>query len=122
LTKRHKRGATEISQPLWLRTIAFACVLLVAVVSSAQVIHTHGKTLPNQTTQVDSAGNGSQLPGGEERCPLCVAMHSALPAVVSLQPIQLVMVECLPVVAVEHTYDAAWHFAMFSRPPPVRNL
>ena len=118
MTKRLQRGATESAHPLWLRAVAFACLLLVAAASSAQAAHIHGKLLPNQSAQVDAAADASQLPGGEANCPLCVAMHSALPTVVSLQPVQMVLVECKPATVVEQRHDAQWHFAMFSRPPP----
>lgn len=122
MTKRLHRRATEPSHPLWLRALAFACLLLVTAVSSAQVSHIHGQWLPHQHAQVGAAADASQLPGGEERCPLCVAMHSALPTVVSLQPVQLVLVVCRLATVSEHTHDAQWHFAMFSRPPPVKSL
>ncbi len=92
--------------------IAFACLLLVAGASSAQATHIHGKLLPNQSTQVDGVADASQLPGGEANCPLCVAMHSALPTVV----------ECKLATVVEQRRDSQWHFAMFSRPPPAVNL
>jgi hypothetical protein len=122
LTKRLQRGATGYTHPLWLRGLALACLLLVAGASTAQATHIHGQWLPHQSAQVGGAADGSQLPGGEERCPLCVAMHSALPASVSLQPVEMVLVECRPVTVVEHSHDAQWHFAMFSRPPPVVTL
>jgi hypothetical protein len=122
LTKRLQRGANDPTHPLWLRTLAFACLLLVTAASSAQVAHIHGQWLPHQKAQVGAAADASQLPGGEERCPLCVAMHSALPAVVSLQPMQLVLVECRLATLTEHTHDSQWHFAMFSRPPPAVTL
>ena len=81
--------------------------------------HIHGQWLPHQKAQVSTTVDASQLPGGEERCPLCIAMHSALPASVSVQPVQMVLVVCLLSVVEEHGHDAQWHFAMFSRPPPV---
>jgi hypothetical protein len=96
--------------------------LLVTVASSAQVTHIHGEWLPHHDAQVSAAVDASQLPGGEGRCPLCVAMHSALPVSMSVQPLQTVLVDCLLSVVEEHGYDAQWHFAMFSRPPPVVTL
>ena len=102
--------------------MAFACLLLVTAASSAQAAHIHGQWLPHQAAQVGSAADVSQVPGGEERCPLCVAMHSALPVAVSLQPVQLVLVECRLATVVEQAHDSQWHFAMFSRPPPVVTL
>jgi hypothetical protein len=102
--------------------MAFACLLLVVGASSAQAAHIHGKLLPNQSAQVDTAADASQVPGSEASCPLCVAMHSALPTVVSLQPVPMVLVECKLATVVEQGHDAQWHFAMFSRPPPVVTL
>jgi hypothetical protein len=122
LTKRLQRGATDPTHPFWLRGLAFACLLLVTVAASAQVTHIHGQWLPHQKAQVGAPADASQLPGGEERCPLCVAMHSAMPATLSVQPMQMVLVACLLSVVEEHGHDAHWHFAMFSRPPPVVTL
>lgn len=122
MTKQLQSGTNGHAQSLWLRVLASLCLLLVVGASSAQATHIHGKLLPNQAAQVGAAADISQLPGGEERCPLCVAMHSALPAAVSLQPVQLVLVECSVAAAVKHSHDSPWHFAMFSRPPPVVNL
>jgi hypothetical protein len=105
-----------------MRVLAYACLLLVIGASSVQAVHIHGQWLPQRAAQVVPAADGSQLPGGEDRCPLCVAMHSALPVSTHLEPARLVLVECRPAQAVDHTPDAAWHFAMFSRPPPVETL
>ena len=122
MTKRLHRRATDPTHPFWLRGLALVCLLLVTVASSAQVAHIHGQWLPHDKAQVSTTVDASQLPGGEERCPLCVAMHSAMPATVSLQPVQLMLVACLLTTVEEHGHDAHWHFAMFSRPPPVVTL
>ena len=103
---------------MWLRVLAFACLLLLTGASSLQAAHIHGELLPHQQTLVDAPADASQLPGGEDRCPLCVAMHSALPAVVRLEPAQLVLVECRLAAVAECAHESQWHFAMFSRPPP----
>ena len=102
--------------------MAFACLLLVAGASSVQAVHLHGQWLPHQAAQVEAAADGSQLPGGEDRCPLCVAMHSALPVRAHVEPTRLVVMECRLAQGVDHAPAAAWHFAMFSRPPPVVTL
>jgi hypothetical protein len=39
-----------------------------------------------------------------------------------LQPVPMVLVECKLATVVEQGHDAQWHFAMFSRPPPVVTL
>jgi hypothetical protein len=104
--------------PLWTRTLALVCLLLVSAVSFAQAAHIHGQWLPDRhhhaSTQVDS----SQLPGGEERCSLCVAMHSALPVAMHVEPALTVLTEVRLVPTLDRAPAALWHFAMFSRPPP----
>lgn len=122
LSQRIQRGDVGHSYPLWLRVLAFACLLLVSGASSVQAVHIHGQWLPQKAVQVGAAADGSQLPGGEEHCPLCVAMHSALPVSAHLEPTRLVLVECRLVQSVDRAPEAAWHFAMFSRPPPLKTL
>jgi hypothetical protein len=46
-------------------------------------------------------------------------MHSALPVAMQAGPAQMVLVESRPASVVDRVPDAQWHFAMFSRPPPV---
>jgi len=60
--------------------------------------------------------------GGEEHCPLCIAMHSALPVAAHIDALHLTLVECKVVQALNHAPETQWHFAMFSRPPPVKTL
>lgn len=105
-----------------LRVLALACLLLVAVASSVEAVHVHGRWLPQQAAQAGAAADGSQLPGGEDHCPLCVAMHSALPVQVHVEPVRLLLVDCKAVQGIDREPESAWHFAMFSRPPPVETL
>jgi hypothetical protein len=102
-----------------LRVLASACLLLVGFASSAQAVHLHGDWLPHHAAQVGSVADGSQLPGGEERCPLCVAMHSALPVTAKTVATTLVLVACKVATVADRLPSSQWHFAMFSRPPPV---
>ncbi len=120
--KRAQRGSAEHAQPLWLRVLAYACLLLVVGASSFQAIHIHGKWLPQNAIHAGSQPAGSQVPGGEEHCPLCMAMHSALPVAGHVDVVRLTLVECKPVQALQYAPEALWHFAMFSRPPPVETL
>jgi hypothetical protein len=107
-------------QPMWMRLLALACLLFVGVASSAQAVHIHGKWLPDNTVKASTAADASQLPGGEEHCPLCLAMHSAaLPISAHVEPVRLLVVELRPTQTVEHIPESQWHFAMFSRPPPL---
>jgi hypothetical protein len=103
-----------------MRMLAMACLLLVGAVSSAQAVHIHGDWLPHHDAQVSGAADASQLPGGEEHCPLCVAMHSALPVSTTIAPAGLVLVVCTLPAVLDRLPNSQWHFASFSRPPPVR--
>jgi hypothetical protein len=98
--------------------LAAACVLLVGMASSAQVTHIHGQWLPEHAQKAAAPADASQLPGGEEHCPLCVAMHSALPVALQVAPAQMVVVVCRLASLVDRVPATQWHFAMFSRPPP----
>ena len=103
-----------------MRLLALACLLLVGAASSAQAAHIHGQWLPDNAAKASTAADASQLPGGEDRCQLCQAMHSAgLPVYVRVEPVRLVLVEIRPAQVVDKKPDSQWHFAMFSRPPPV---
>ena len=118
MLKRLQNRAVD-AQPTWLRTMALLCLLLVAFSSSAQAVHVHGQWLPHQQTQVDIAADTSQSQS-EASCPLCVAMHSTLPVAATIPATEMVADEPMRVVAVaDRVPDETWHFARFSRPPPV---
>jgi hypothetical protein len=102
--------------------LALACLLLVAGASSVQAVHIHGQWLPDHAQKAGPAADASQLPGGEDHCPLCVAMHSALPVSAHLQAGRLLLLESATALVVDRAPECAWHFAMFSRPPPVVTL
>ena len=121
MTQRFKRGAVEHTYPLWLRMLTLACLLLVAGASTVDAVHIHGEWLPHHGAQVGAAAVGSQLPG-EESCPLCVAMHSALPVVARLEPVRVVLLGSKMAQGVDRAPETMWHFAMYSRPPPVATL
>jgi hypothetical protein len=107
------------TQPTWLRTVAFFCLLLVAFSGSAQAVHVHGQWLPHQQTQADVAVQSAQAPS-EAACQLCVAMHSTLPVAATVPSTELLAQKAIRVVApADRVPDEAWHFARFSRPPPV---
>ena len=107
---------------MWMRVLTLACLLLGVGASSVQAIHIHGEWLPQNAIHAGSLPNGSQAPGGEEHCPLCVAMHSALPVAAHANTFLLTLVECKLVQALNHAPETQWHYAMFSRPPPVETL
>jgi hypothetical protein len=118
LTKRLQRGAKVAVHPFWMRTLAMFCLLLVGAASVAQAAHIHGKWLPERASKASSPADASQVPGGEEHCSLCVAMHSALPVTERVEPVRLVLVDCVLAQTVVCAPEQRWHFAMFSRPPP----
>ena len=98
--------------------LAFVCVLLIGFASSAQAVHSHGEYLPGHAAHVGGPPDASQIPGGEANCPLCVAMHSALPTTTGGVTVTTALVACTVATVVGRIADEPWHFAMFSRPPP----
>lgn len=104
-------------QPLWLRLAAFVCVLLISVAGVAQAAHIHGDLLPNHATRIGAPidNNGAV---SEDACPLCVAMHSALPAAGFAAPPSASRGESTPPSARSRKPQSPWTFAAFSRPPP----
>ncbi|GAC1357857.1 MAG: hypothetical protein NVSMB3_04660 [Acidobacteriaceae bacterium] len=100
------------SRPVWVQILALVCLLLVVVVSTAQVCHVHEKASVRQ-------GSRQGDPAPENHCPLCVAMHSALPTGVHVAPEPLASVRALDSIAADAERMFRWRFEMASRPPPV---
>jgi len=107
------------SHPLWLRWVAAVCLLFAGVASSAETVHIHGDWLPHHAAQVGAPADATQGPGGEEHCPLCIGMHSVLPVAERVAATTMVLVECKLPTVVDRLPSSQWHFALFSRPPPV---
>jgi hypothetical protein len=92
-------------------------MLLVSVAAVAQAAHIHGELLPNHATQIGAHVDGDGAVS-EDACPLCVAMHSALPtAGFAALPSGLAPESTLPS-ACSRKPQSLWTFAAFSRPPP----
>lgn len=104
-------GLRAGSRPLWLRTLAVVCLVLVVLMSTVQVCHVHGEMTAKQ-------GSRQGDPAPENHCPLCVAMHSALPAGIHVSPEPLAAVRALDSVAADAERMFRWRFEMASRPPP----
>jgi hypothetical protein len=105
-------------QPLWLRAVTLFCVLLLGSASVAQAAHIHGQWLPHSKPEVSKYTAGP-LTSAEDACPLCVAMHSALPVqAVALPAATLVESTQVPAFA-RRFVPQIWQFEQFSRPPPV---
>jgi hypothetical protein len=105
------------SQPNWLRAVALFCVFLIGSVSTAQAAHIHGQWLPKNSPEITKHAAGPAA-STEDACPLCVAMHSALPAQMPVV-VPSIVVEAVSLPAQTTTVVASvWHFELFSRPPP----
>ena len=106
-------------RPKWLRVAAFLCVLMVGVAGIAQAAHIHGEWLPSSATQ--AAAHTTLTPAiGEDACPLCVAMHSALPVTGFAALLVALLLECNLLLVSTHNPRTLWYFAAFGRPPPSR--
>jgi hypothetical protein len=119
MLKRHHRGAVASSHPFRLRMLALFCLLTFGLASSVQTVHIHGDWLPSHAAKVGAPADASQLPGGEEHCPLCTAMHSVLPETERTMPEPVAVRGPVVAQSAVTSADAQWHFALFSRPPPV---
>jgi hypothetical protein len=108
-------------RPLRLRVAALLCVVLVAVAGVAQAAHIHGKWLPNSAAQV-SAHTTLSDGVAEDACPLCVAMHSALPVSGYAAVLVALLLETGTFSVLSREPRSTWYFAAFSRPPPELKL
>ncbi|MBS1798274.1 MAG: hypothetical protein JSS95_00465 [Acidobacteria bacterium] len=102
-------------RPMWLRVLAVVCVLVVTLMSTAQVSHAH--TDFSVTKQNSNHNNPTT-----DHCPLCVAMHSALAISQQYAPEPTLSIQRLDSVAAEAARIFHWRFEMASRPPPVASL
>jgi hypothetical protein len=104
-------------RPIGLRIGAFFCALLLGLAGIAQAGHIHGQWLPSSATQIAAL---SALPPelGENSCPLCMAMHSALPMTGFAVLLVGLLLECSVLLVSTHKPRTLWYFAAFSRPPP----
>jgi hypothetical protein len=100
--------------PKWFRRVALVCVMLVCVMSTVQAFHTHEDST---FTKQDSHHN---RPAPEDNCPLCVAMHSALPVALHVAPEPMILVQALDSIAMDAERIFRWRFEMASRPPPAK--
>ena len=102
---------------IWLRVAALLCVLVVGIAGVAQAAHIHGELLPSSA--VRAAAHTALSPAmGEDACPLCVAMHSALPVAGFAAVMVALLLECNLLLGSTHKPRILWYFAAFSRPPP----
>ena len=112
-------GQSQSTRPqstqTYLRTLL--CLLLVLFGSTVQAAHAHGKLLPVGKAQISSFTAGQAFLE-EELCPLCAAMHSALPSP-TVPVLHAAVVKTVTLaVAPRSLRRQHWSFELFSRPPP----
>ena len=103
---------SEQRRPSWLRLLAILCVLVVCIMSTVLACHTHADfSALKQNSQHSN-------PATDDHCPLCVAMHSALPVSLHVTPEPMLQIQALSSVAADAQRIFRWRFEMASRPPP----
>ena len=117
MTRVHQRDRHIGPRPLWLRVGVFLCVMLVGVAGIAQAAHMHGDWLPKSAAQV-SAHTTFSSGISEDDCPLCMAMHSALPVAGFAALVLALLLEARTFAFRSRKPRTLWYFAAFSRPPP----
>jgi hypothetical protein len=109
-------GDSQQRRPLWLRLLAVLCVVVVCMMSTVLACHTHADfSALKQNSQHHS-------PATDDHCPLCVAMHSALPVSLHVTPEPMLQIQSLNSVAADARRIFRWRFEMASRPPPPSKL
>lgn len=101
-------------RPLWLRVLALVCILMVTIMGTAQLVHSHTE-FSKQHSQ--NHGNTSS----NDSCQLCVAMHYAFDVPQHFAPEPMVRIQRLDSVAAEAERLFRWRFEMASRPPPAQD-
>ena len=121
LHRDHSRGncsTARSSSPVWTRWLVLAVALLFGTVSTAQAAHVHRPA--GAVHHLQGLPSGTPSADTEEHCPLCVAMHAALPAPMHLAAAPVSQDDRCEGVSQAFAAITAWHFARFSRPPPAR--
>lgn len=110
------KAPRTLSQPMTLRY--WVGILAVFLGLLGQTLHTHALTSVSSGAKDHAVVIASA--SDVDTCPLCVAMHSTLPVADAVPPIEVVAYKpLLGAAATDRVPDQAWHFARFSRPPPV---
>ena len=105
-----QRGRTH-QRPTWLRLMVLLCVLMVCVMGTVQVAHSH------ESSTLLKQGPGHNGPATGDHCPLCVVMLSDLPISMDT-PEPILEIHVLDTVAADAERIFRWRFEMASRPPP----
>ncbi|NYF79185.1 DUF2946 family protein [Granulicella arctica] len=96
-------------------------VLLLIVMSTVQVCHTHDPLLQQSNLHHGTPRpNQNQSPTPTpDHCPLCMALHAAMPATAQSAPEPVLLVQTLNSPAADARRIVPWHFHLAIRPPPV---
>ncbi|WP_263415406.1 hypothetical protein [Terriglobus albidus] len=94
----------------WMRWVAVLCMLLIMVASTVELCHTHPDSVQQTRDQRQS--------GPTDHCPLCVAMHSALPTSLHVTPEPVMQVGTVQGPAIDTRRRLLWAHGLASRPPP----
>ena len=123
---RPQSGYGVQTHPLWMRLLTIFCMALLGVASTVQVCHSHDDAF--ESSIAVTAHPGQQAAPGDNpgapdsnsavRCPLCVAMHSALPVTQTLIQVATLRFEPAPITAASAPRRFLWRFELASRPPP----
>ena len=118
MTKQGQHAIVVPAHPFWMRLVAFFGLLLILVASSAQASHVHGEWQSHPLAQVTSHTGAMAWPVDEANCPLCIAMHSALPSGIQAHARSLFVVGCRVSLFQDRIASRMLQFSLFSRPPP----
>lgn len=88
------------AKPRAFAAVVLVCVALLALLTVAQVAHTHA------------------INSDADHCPLCIVMHSATPMVVAAALITLIQIAVAAPVLEVRRVTRHWHPQLFTRPPP----
>ncbi len=108
---------TRTQNPWRLRLSALVCMLLLLFASTAQVAHHHVGDLP-LTKSSQQKAPAPQQKDAESLCPLCIAMHSALPVAAQIAVVPVALAHEVHAALPASQYLSLWRFELFGRPPP----
>jgi hypothetical protein len=109
-----QREKSSGQSAIWLRLIAALCILMVTFMSAAQACHTHA-----EASSLTQSSHHNNQPSPEDHCPVCMAMHSAIPAPTHVWHGTTVDVAQYVVPAsVEQAHGTIHAFDLQTRPPP----
>ncbi len=100
---------------MWLRLLAMMCVLLICIASTAEVCHSH----PDISAATKNSQQNAPAP---DHCPLCVAMHTALPAAAHTAPDPVLQVQAVAPRTMAVQLALRWNYELFSRLPPALSV